>query len=415
MTNPPVNHAPTLSVLLGAEPLLGPQSGIGRYSWELYRRLRQDDSGVRVILFANGRFVPTAQLDAESPDQSVAPTVAAGCNTGAARRPGREALRRWVHAVPGYVAFRGWTLRWHPDSPYRDFRRYCKNPPPAAVYHEPNYVLRPFAGPAVVTIHDLGWLHFPHTLKPATRRIMERGMPQTLRRAAHFITVSRFVAEELTRHCGIPPDRISVTPLGVDSRFRPFDAVESRVLMDRLDLVHGRYLLAVGTREPRKNLSALVHAYAGLPMPLQERYPLVLAGGQGWGDALGARAARLQRAGRIRLMGYVSEPDLALLYAGAACFIMPSLYEGFGIPILEAMASGVPVVTSNRSAMPEVAGEAALLVDPDDVTSTSDALRLLLEDSSLGQRLVRAGLARASKFSWQHTVDATLAVYRQIS
>jgi alpha-1,3-rhamnosyl/mannosyltransferase len=283
------------------------------------------------------------------------------------------------------------------------------------VYHEPNYVLRPFTGPAVTTIHDLGWLHFPHTLKTATRRIMERGMPQTLRRAAHFITVSRFVAEELTREFGIQPDRISVTPLGVDSRFRPFDVVESRLLMDRLDLVHGRYLLAVGTLEPRKNLSALVNAYGGLPTRLQERVPLVLAGGRGWGEALGAHAARLQRAGRIRLLGYVSESDLVLLYAGAACFIMPSLYEGFGIPILEAMASGVPVVTSNRSAMPEVAGDAALLVDPDDITSIRDAVRQLLEDSSLCQRLVRAGLARASTFSWQQTVDSTLAVYRQIS
>lgn len=415
MANSLAKQAQPLNLLLGAEPLFGAQSGIGRYTWELYRRLRQDDSGVRVLPFANGRFVPRAQLDTESPDQSFAPIVPRRSNTVAAPRPGREFIRRWAHAVPGYVAFRGWTLRWHPDSPYRDLRRYCQNPPPAAVYHEPNYVLRPFGGPAVTTIHDLGWLHFPHTLKPATRRIMERGMPKTLRRAAHFITVSRFVADELTQEFGIQPDRISVTPLGVDSRFRPFDAVESRSLMDRLDLVHGRYLLAVGTLEPRKNLSALMDAYAGLPTGLQERVPLVLAGGHGWGEALGAHVARLQRAGRIRLLGYVSESDLVLLYAGAACFIMPSLYEGFGIPILEAMASGVPVVTSNRSSMPEVAGDAALLVDPDDITSIRDVVRQLLEDSSLCERLVRAGLARASTFSWQHTVDSTLAVYRHIS
>jgi alpha-1,3-rhamnosyl/mannosyltransferase len=263
----------------------------------------------------------------------------------------------------------------------------------------------------LATIHDLTWIHYPNYVDGPTRRILERGMPDTLARADRIITVSHFVADEVERILGVPRERISVTPLGVSPVFQPRDAVTCRPVLSRYGLDHGRYLLSVSTLDPRKNLAGLASAFGQLPSSLQRAHPLVLSGAAGWGDAPGADFRRLEARGLVRWLGYVSEYDLPFLYAGASVFAMPSFYEGFGLPLLEAMASGVPVITSVRASMPEVTGGAALLVDPDDTEAIATGLAVLLEDSGRREACVHSGLRRATAFRWDGTVDATVDAY----
>ncbi len=394
-----IERVPRLTrLLLGAEPLLGPQTGIGTYSRALHRGIARERPDLRLDWVANGRLL--------APDSSASEAGVTG-GRGAVIDP----LRRLLHRLPGYVALRQFTLQYSLTSSYRCWHEMSRRPPPGTLYHEPNFVLRPFNGPSVTTIHDLTWLHYPETMRLETRRLMERGMPRTLERADLLLTVSRFVRDELIDHLGVAAARVRVTPNGVDARFHPRNNAEIAMTLARYRLVGDGYLLAVATPEPRKNLVRLVQAFARLPSALQSRYPLVLVGGHGWGDTLQSEAEPLQRRGQLRRLGYVPDAELPALYAGARGFALPSLYEGFGLPILEAMASGAPVLTSNGSAMAEVADGAAILIDPLDVDSIAQGLRRLLADAELRAQLIQAGSAHARGFSWQQTVSLTLAAY----
>jgi alpha-1,3-rhamnosyl/mannosyltransferase len=172
-------------------------------------------------------------------------------------------------------------------------------------------------------------------------------------------------------------------------------------------------MLSVGTLEPRKNLARCIAAFASLPQALRAACPLVIAGGAGWGEALPPSAQSLVAAGELRLTGYVDASVLPYLYGGARLLAYPSIYEGFGLPPLEAMACGVPVIASNLSSLPEVVGDAGLLVDPADERAIAEAMRTLLEDPERASALARAGLERARGFSWRRCAEETLAVYRQ--
>jgi len=229
-----------------------------------------------------------------------------------------------------------------------------------------------------------------------------------------IITVSAFVREEVIERLGVPPEKVTAIHNGVDAAFQPKDASQTTGSLTQLGLRHGGYVLAVGTLEPRKNLARLCRAYRALPDATRQAFPLVLAGMKGWGDADFARdLAALEKEGSLVTPGYLEAAALRDLYAGAAVFVYPSVYEGFGLPVAEAMASGTPVITSNVSSLPEVAGDAARLVDPLSVDDIASALSQLLADEGMRQRLAEAGLARAKVFTWDATARETLGVYER--
>jgi len=283
------------------------------------------------------------------------------------------------------------------------------------VLFAPNFVPPPTrARRLVLTVHDLAFRLFPHTAPLATRRWLSR-LDAALARASRVIVVSEQTRRDLLELYRVPAERVSVVPLGVDTEhFRPAPP-EAVAAVRRRFGIDGPYLLSLTGIEPRKNLPAIIRAYASLGDDV--RPVLVLAGPvapwnpEGWNlvrPALDELPSRVRE--RIVVTGYVPEPDKVSLLSGAEALVYPSLYEGFGLPVIEAMACGAPVLTSDVSALPETAGDAALLVDPHDTEAVAHGMERLLTDGTLRDELRVAGLARATMFSWEDAARRTAEV-----
>jgi glycosyltransferase involved in cell wall biosynthesis len=264
--------------------------------------------------------------------------------------------------------------------------------------------------PLVVTIHDLSFIRFPHLFRPANRLYLTVFTRLSARRARRLVAVSAHAAAETTRLLGVPAERVKVVYHGVDPVFHPLPPDGVTAFRQRHRLPE-RYVLFVGTLEPRKNLVRLVEAFARV---YDGRVGLVLAGGKGWlTDDLFARVEALGLAGAIIFPGYVMNKELPLWYNAATAVAYPSVYEGFGLPVLEAQACGTPVLTSNVSSLPEAAGDAALMVDPYDVDALAEGLNRLLTDEPLQHNLRERGLVHVRRFLWSNTALETARVYRQ--
>jgi len=282
------------------------------------------------------------------------------------------------------------------------------------LYHEPSFLPFRYAGPTVVTVHDLSPIRYPDTHPKGRIKELEKRLPAAIASAAAVIVDSDFVRREVIGHFGVNPDRVTAIHLGVSGEFRPRAAPDVAPVLEKHGLRHRGYVLAVGTLEPRKNLRHAIDAHATLPERARRNYPLVIAGMKGWlAGELEARIRAAEERGEVRWLGYVPPPDLPLLYAGAQLFVYPSLYEGFGLPVLEAMASGVPVITSNQASLPEVAGDAGIMVDPRDGGALREAMLRLIEDEKEVRRRVELGHAQAARFTWRTCAENTLAVYRE--
>lgn len=279
----------------------------------------------------------------------------------------------------------------------------------------------PYAPPGaatVLTIHDLTTRRFPemHVAENAALHALKERFAHD--RADRIIAISEATRRDIVSELGIPSERISVVYGAADARFRPHAPDETRPILARYHLAHGEYVLSVGTLEPRKNYIRLIESYAAVraQYTANERRlpPLIIAGGYGWQyEAILATPEQAGVAGLVRFLGRVPDDDLPALIAGARLFVYPSLYEGFGLPPLEALASGTPVVVSNTASLPEVVGDAGLYCDPYDVHDIARQIVALLENEDLARRLQRAGIARARQFSWERAARETLAVYDQ--
>ena len=285
-----------------------------------------------------------------------------------------------------------------------------------AFYFEPTYLPFRTTLPTVITVHDLSHLRHPETHPAARVRQFERKLPAAIERAAGILTPSAFTRHEVIEVFGVPPERVVATPLGVDAAFFPRSRDETAAVLGPLALTHGRYFLAVGTLEPRKNLTTTLDAHARLPQRVRAGYPLVVAGMSGWlNDAISRRLEAARARGDVMLLGHVGDEQLPLLYAGAAMLAYPSLYEGFGLPPLEAMASGVPVAVSDRASLPEVVGDAGILVEPHDVERLTTAMFRIVEDQAFADDLAARGIARAKTFTWARCAALTMERWEQVT
>ena len=381
----------TVSVRYDIGPAVHQGAGLARYAERLAVHLARDEAaGVDLHLFYNahsGHTVPASLRGI--PADAIA--------------MGQYAWR--LSVLAGQVARR-------PYAPLDRLIAQQANGP--AVYHATEHLLPRLAAPTVLTVHDLIFERYPQHHTRRNQLFLHAAMPLFVRAANAIIAVSRHTRRDLVELYGVAPEKIHVIYEGIDASFRPAGEAEVAAVTARYS--PGRpYLLMVGTLEPRKNHAVALHALARLKAA-GLRHRLVIAGGRGWlFEPIRRLVDELGLADDVSFGGYVPAADLPALYTGAACVLLPSLYEGFGFPVLEAMACAAPVVCSNVSSLPEVAGDAALLVDPRDPAALADAAALVLTQPALAARLRELGPPQAARFRWQSCAAETAALYHAVA
>ncbi len=270
--------------------------------------------------------------------------------------------------------------------------------------------------PVVATIHDLSFEHLPQTFTRRSRAQLRLTVRRTARTASHLIASSEYSRRDIIETYNVKESRVSVAPLAAPDHFAPVTNEEELRRVRAAYRIEGDYILAVGSVQPRKNLPRLIAAYANLRRARSRvKLPmLVIVGKLGWLYEETLRAIEEHKASDdVLWTGYVPEPDLPALYTSATCFAYPSYFEGFGLPPLEAMQCGAPVIAGNQTSLPEVVGDAGLLIDPFNQQAIADALARVIDDASLRTEMRRKGLAQAKKFSWSSTAQLTLKVYER--
>jgi glycosyltransferase involved in cell wall biosynthesis len=377
-----------MNILLDAIPLDSLGTGISRYLRNLYSSLEKF-SGVTVYYYNGKRCTK--------------------------KMPGGANAESWIKKtnfawkLPDYMVFAYRTATWL-GFEYR-VRRLLANGG-FHVYHETAFTPSAIKNvPQVFTLHDLSLMKY-RAMHPRERVwFSDLFFDRRIHRATHIITVSNFVRSEICNEFPIDPDRVTTIWEAPDPSFFPRKREKIDEVIKRLKLPRD-YLLFVGTLEPRKNLSLLIKALARG----KDDIPIVLVGWKGWGDNQWWQVAK--EAGitkRIFTTGFVDEESLSCLYSGALALVFPSHYEGFGLPLLEAMACGCPVVSSNAASLPEVAGDAAVFIDPNDDEDLADAMNKVVFDSEVRDKLKLKGLERAKEFSWERAAEKTLAVFGKVA
>jgi glycosyltransferase involved in cell wall biosynthesis len=359
--------------------------GIGRYTRELIAALASADTGYEYHFFA---AKPPPQLPVPDPVPSTPQTHfhAAPLN------------ERWLYRL-WYRLRLPLPVQWATGR--------------LDLFHSPDFVLPPVrAGiPTLLTVHDLSFLHYPQTFPEKLVAYLQKVVPWSVERATHVLADSQATKDDLLQMWQVPAAKVTVLYSGVHGRFQPVTAHQHLAAMRRkYHLGAAPYILAVGTVQPRKNYQMLIQAFA--PIAAQYPHQLVFCGGKGWlyAEVL-AEVARQGLDGRVHFIGFVDDDDLPSLYSDAALFVFPSLYEGFGLPILEAMACGVPVISSAASSLPEVVGPAGRLLSPHDARKWTATMLSLLADPQKRSHMVGAGFQQARRFTWQRSAKQLLEIY----
>lgn len=392
-----------MNLIFDLNSLRPPRSGVGYYTQHLLEGLLASGACEDIVGWLSrgvleGRALDTLLRDAVFDDE--------GARLGSKAR----ALLQKSRSIPGMYRVRT-LVRNARSFPLRS--AYAKK---GYIYHETNFVASPYGGRSVVTVHDLSHVRHPEFHPTVAVNYLNRGLPRSLRDAAAVIAVSDYTKREIRDFYDVPDEAIRTIHLGVDEIFHARSAAECSLFLTRRNLRYKGFILSVCTLQPRKNLMRLVRAFLTLPTAMQEAFPLVLIGADGWKNAtLREILQPLIAKGNAVVLGYVSRTELSYLYAAAAMFAYPSLYEGFGLPVAEGMASGVPVLTSNATCLPEIAGDAALFVDPLSLDAIRNGMIQLLDDSSLRSNLTEKGLARAQALTWSKMINSTIDLYRSVA
>lgn len=351
-------------------------SGIGRYCWELVNGIALDQRVESVSTFLGNQWFtePSGLLDGTA---VFAPPA----------KPWKMRLQRWYY-----------------HSRFKD-----------NIVHAPNYFLPDWGDGGIATVHDLSVFRYPET-HPAERVLdFEKRFEATIRRAGLILTDCEWVRREVLEFTGLPEMRVRAVPLGVSSDFRPRQPDDIVEEVAKLGLRVGGYGLCVSTLEPRKRIGHLLTAWRELPLDVRQRYPLALAGGAGWSNERLMTQIRAGEAeGWLSYLGYVPEERLPALYAGARLFAYPSIYEGFGLPPLEAMASGIPTLVAAGTCLEEVAGGGAVAIEPEDIDEMRAALEELLTSDQRREEIALLGSLAASRYHWPACIDQTISAYESL-
>lgn len=276
------------------------------------------------------------------------------------------------------------------------------------LYHATDFVLPPARSRTLLTVHDLSFVRVPEAASPPLKAYLDAVVPRSVRRADHILADSQATKDDLIDLYNTPAEKITVLLSGVDARFKP---TINATVRQKYNIPDRPYIFSVGTVQPRKNYTRLIHALAALRSRGMD-LGLVIAGGAGWlQDPIYASISETQMEDYVRFIGFADDADLPALYSAARVTAVPSLYEGFGIPVLKSMACGTPVLTSNVSSLPEVAGDAALTVTPTDLEAIIDALQRLTSEESLRADLIAKGLARTRAFTWDRSAQQLHDIY----
>lgn len=384
-----IGHTTTLNnlpeIAIDYTPAYEQGGGIGRYVRELVAALSLQDAETSYRLFIAG-----ASLDQ------------------LAAAPGPNFDWRPTRITPKWLA-RIWQ-RANLPIPIETFTGSIN------LFHATDFVLPPTRPKTrtLLTVHDLSFVRVPEAASPKLKAYLDVVVPRSVLRADCVLADSQSTKNDLIDLYQVSPDKIIVLLSGVDARFKPVSGEGLRNVREKYGLGDAPYILSVGTVQPRKNYVRLIHALSQLRAQSHNLH-LVIAGGRGWlEDPIYATVANEKMQPYVHLIGFADESDLPALYSAASCFAFPSLYEGFGLPILEAMGCGTPVVTSDKSSLPEVAGDAALIVDPYKVDDLTHAIHRLVNDDSLRQTLIAKGYQRAEAFTWEKSARHLREIYTNL-
>jgi glycosyltransferase involved in cell wall biosynthesis len=378
-----------MKILIDAIPMTGLLTGIARYLRNLYTvvdRLGLADTAY----FDGGRLYEAMPPLADSQKWQQA--------TQSARR------------LPDPLVFGLRAARWmHYEY---SLNRICKNRASGfTLYHETAFTpAKLTAVPTVYSVYDLSLRRYQHTHPKERVWLFEYFIRTRLKYARHILTISEFIRKEIIDEFKVPASMVSSVPLAPDPLFAPCTSGQVKTVKEKYGLPHD-YLLFVSSLEPRKNISLLIDALAAAKTDI----PLVLVGWHGWGEKTWLeKMDTLLQKNRIILTGHVPDQDLKAVYTGAAALVYPSLYEGFGLPLLEAMACGCPVICSNTASMPEVVKDAALLIDPGRSDSLAHAIDTMVHDSRVRTCLIQKGFVRAGRFTWEKTARQTIDIFKRV-
>lgn len=395
-----------MRIILGCDPLLMPLTGIGRYTNQLGKGLLDSKDVQSVLLFAHGRFFDTTLLESDASSKTningfesdkesrVNPTVFSTLRTILAKSA--LVVKLYQKLSPHLMRY---SLRTYKD----------------AVFHSPNFSLPPFDGKKVVTIHDLSTILYPQFHPPARVSFVNDAIKNAVIHSDHIISDSEFIRQEIIEHFAVEPERVTSIPLAADASFCVRNEQQCQPVLDAYQLNYKGYFLFVSTIEPRKNISNLLEAYKGYRQECPDGMPLVMIGNEGWNSGeIHRTITEFTNKGWVKYLGYVNQAHLPLFYAAARTLLFPSLYEGFGLPVLEAMKSGTAVLTSQNSSMSEITQDNALLIEPFDIDSMKRQIIELSMNDELVMDLQNKGLERSKVFGWEKTLSRTIEVYKTL-
>ena len=384
-------------LLINVSPIRLPLTGIGYYTLNILIELLS--CNIELLGIKNGKLVTReALLELASRFPSKDADSSKVTNN-------KRLFIEFVRAIPGIYQIKNYLLS------KRVSKLLASLANEGYVYFEPSFIPFDYSGITITTIHDLSFLSHPE-FHPATRvSYLTNKIQLAIASSDHIVVDSEFILKELHSYFPSAKGKSSTLYLGVSDSFKPYSKGECKSLLASLNIKSAGYVLSVATLEPRKNLSKLIDAYKLLPESVRSIYPLVLVGDQGWKNSeLLENARELLESKQILFTGYVADDDLKRLYSSAAVFVYPSLYEGFGLPVIEAMASGVPVITSNIGATAEVAASGAILVDPLSEQAIAQAVLGFVSYPKAKVKLVESAINRAKLFNWSKTVEQLLKI-----